>query len=136
MITKVKTGKKSTKRRTKAFAAAVMGKPSGQILERVKQATPEHFGIVSVDCAKERSKWMLADFYRCGDDWHLSQDSCSSPMITGRECSISGSRRNEPQQRGTLLVGLLARLGVTIQPPALQSGPLEAPAADSDTGDR
>lgn len=63
MVTKVKTGKKSTKRRTKAFAAAVMGKPSGQILERVKQATPEHFGIVSVDCAKDRSKWMLADFY-------------------------------------------------------------------------
>src|SRR5262249_57502469 len=24
---------------------------------------PEHFGIVSVDCAKARSKWMLADFY-------------------------------------------------------------------------
>ena len=46
------------------------------------------------------------------------------------------SRRNEPQQLGTLLVGLLARLGVTIQPPALQSLPLEAPAADSDKGDR
>ena len=24
---------------------------------------PEHFGIVAVDCAKARSKWMLADFY-------------------------------------------------------------------------
>ena len=24
---------------------------------------PERFGIVSVDCAKARSKWMLADFY-------------------------------------------------------------------------
>ncbi|MFO1042379.1 MAG: transposase [Planctomycetaceae bacterium] len=24
---------------------------------------PEHFGIVSVDCAKDRSKWMLCDFY-------------------------------------------------------------------------
>jgi len=46
------------------------------------------------------------------------------------------SRRNEPQQLGTLLVGLLARLGVTIQPPALQSLPLEASAADSDKGDR
>jgi len=46
------------------------------------------------------------------------------------------SRRSEPQQLGTLLVGLLARLGVTIRSPALQSGPLEAPAADSDTGDR
>ena len=63
MVTKVKTGKSRTKRRTKAFAAAVMGKPSGQIQERVKQAGPEHFGVVSVDCAKDRSKWMLADFY-------------------------------------------------------------------------
>ena len=46
MVTKIKTDKKSTKRRTKAFAAAVMGKPSGQILERVKPAAPEHLGIV------------------------------------------------------------------------------------------
>jgi transposase len=29
----------------------------------VEQATPEHFGVVSVDPAKPRSKWMLADFY-------------------------------------------------------------------------
>lgn len=63
MVTKVTTAKKSTQRRTKAFAAAVLGKPSGQILERVKQAGLEHFGIVGVDCAKDRSKWMLADFY-------------------------------------------------------------------------
>ena len=46
MVTKIKTDKKSTKRRTKAFAAAVMGKPSWQILERVKPAAPEHLGIV------------------------------------------------------------------------------------------
>src|SRR5487761_1574618 len=26
-------------------------------------AGPEHFGIVAVDCAKARSKWMLCDFY-------------------------------------------------------------------------
>ena len=30
---------------------------------RVQTVGPEHFGIVSVDCAKARSKWMLADFY-------------------------------------------------------------------------
>jgi len=29
----------------------------------VQKVGPEHFGIVSVDCAKARSKWMLADFY-------------------------------------------------------------------------
>src|SRR5690606_22614662 len=30
---------------------------------RVQAAGPERFGVVSVDCAKFRSKWMLADFY-------------------------------------------------------------------------
>ena len=63
MVTKVKGGKKATKRRSKAFANAVLGKPSGVIQPRVQQVGPEHFGIVSVDCAKARSKWMLCDFY-------------------------------------------------------------------------
>jgi transposase len=40
-----------------------IGKPAGQIQERVQTAGPEHFGIVSVDCAKRRSKWMLCNFY-------------------------------------------------------------------------
>jgi transposase len=30
---------------------------------RVQQVGPEHFGIVCFDCAKERSKFLLADFY-------------------------------------------------------------------------
>jgi hypothetical protein len=38
-------------------------KPSGTLHPRVQAAGPEHFGVVSVDCAKDRSKWMLADFY-------------------------------------------------------------------------
>jgi transposase len=38
-------------------------KPSGSLHPRVQKATPEHFGIVAVDCAKARSKGMLADFY-------------------------------------------------------------------------
>lgn len=63
MVTKVKTGRKSTKRRSQGFAQAVLGKPSGVIQPRVQQVGPEHFGIVSVDCAKDRSKWMLCDFY-------------------------------------------------------------------------
>jgi transposase len=42
---------------------ASVAKPSGSIHPRVQQAGPEHFGIVAVDCAKARSKWMLADFY-------------------------------------------------------------------------
>lgn len=40
-----------------------IGKPNGQIQERIRKVRPEHFGIISVDCAKRRSKWMLCDFY-------------------------------------------------------------------------
>src|SRR5713101_7701771 len=41
----------------------VLQKPSGVIHPRVQKVGPEHFGIVTVDCAKARSKWMLCDFY-------------------------------------------------------------------------
>ena len=41
----------------------VLQKPRGVIHPRVQKVGPEHFGIVSVDCAKARSKWMFADFY-------------------------------------------------------------------------
>src|SRR4029453_8278342 len=40
-----------------------VAKPSGSIHPRVQKVGPEHFGIVAVDCAKARSKWMLPDFY-------------------------------------------------------------------------
>jgi transposase len=56
---------KSTSSRSKArsHAAEFLQKPRGVIQPRVQKVGPEHFGIVSVDCAKARSKWMLADFY-------------------------------------------------------------------------
>lgn len=38
-------------------------KPGGVVHPRVQEVGPEHFAVVSVDCAKARSKWMLADFY-------------------------------------------------------------------------
>src|SRR4249920_2577096 len=38
-------------------------KPHGVIQPRVQKVGPEHFGILSVDCAKARFKWMLCDFY-------------------------------------------------------------------------
>jgi transposase len=41
----------------------VLQKPRGVIHPRVQKVGPEHFGVVAVDCAKARSKWMLADFY-------------------------------------------------------------------------
>jgi transposase len=41
----------------------VLQKPRGVIHPRVQAVGAEHFGIVAVDCAKARSKWMLTDFW-------------------------------------------------------------------------
>lgn len=38
-------------------------KPHGVLHPRVQKVGPERFGIVSVDCAKACSKWMLCNFY-------------------------------------------------------------------------
>src|SRR6516225_9816857 len=50
-------------KRSRSRPQQVLHKPSGAIHHRVQKVGPEHFGIVSVDCAKARSKWMLCDFY-------------------------------------------------------------------------
>jgi transposase len=52
---------KSKRRRIRR--SDVLQKPRGVIHPRVQKVGPEHFGIVGVDCAKARSKWMLTDFY-------------------------------------------------------------------------
>ena len=52
---------KSRTRRSRRYLTIV--KPSGSLHPRVQKVGPEHFGIVAVDCAKARSKWILADFY-------------------------------------------------------------------------
>jgi transposase len=44
-------------------AAFVLQKPSGQLTPRVVAVGPEHSGILCFDCAKERSRYFLADFY-------------------------------------------------------------------------
>jgi transposase len=38
-------------------------KPNGQLNARVQAVGPERFGIVALDVAKRRSRWLLADFY-------------------------------------------------------------------------
>lgn len=42
---------------------AFLGKPNGTIQPRVERVGPQHFGIVAVDCAKARAKWMFCNFY-------------------------------------------------------------------------
>lgn len=57
MVTRLK------KRKSAGSSKRFIGKPTGQIQERVQAVGPEHFGVVAVDCAKRRSKWMLCNFY-------------------------------------------------------------------------
>jgi transposase len=52
-----------TPKRRSATPPQTIHKPRGVIAPRVQAVGPEHFGIVCVDCAKARSKWMLTDFY-------------------------------------------------------------------------
>jgi hypothetical protein len=54
--------KRSRSRGGRRFVATVH-KSHGVIQPRVQRVGPEHFDIVSVDCAKARFKWMLCDFY-------------------------------------------------------------------------
>jgi len=63
MVATSKSRRKPTRSRSRKFRQAVLGKPSGIIQPRVQAVGPEHFGIVAIDCAKARSKWMLANFY-------------------------------------------------------------------------
>src|SRR5712691_3097370 len=53
---------RSRKSRSPRFTTVIQ-KPRGVIHPRVQLVGPEHFGIVSVDCAKARFKWMFCDFY-------------------------------------------------------------------------
>jgi transposase len=50
-------------RKRSAAPPQTIHKPRGVIAPRVQAVGPEHFGIVCVDWAKARSKWMLTDFY-------------------------------------------------------------------------
>ena len=50
-------------RKSRGSRRRFIGKPTGLIQERVQAVGPEHFGIVAVDCAKRRSKWLLCNFY-------------------------------------------------------------------------
>jgi len=48
---------------SKKVRGFLVQKPQGQFTERVQVVGPEHFGVVAVDCAKHRSKFLLCDFY-------------------------------------------------------------------------
>lgn len=54
---------KTRKRKSAGSKKRFIGKPNGQIQQRVQAVGPEHFGVVAIDCAKRRSKWMVCNFY-------------------------------------------------------------------------
>lgn len=58
-MTTIRARKRPSSRRS----APSVGKPRGVLHPRVQQVGPDHFGIVCFDCAKVRSKFLLADFY-------------------------------------------------------------------------
>lgn len=58
------TTQKSTRSRSKKTDShRYIGKPSGVIQQRVQEVGPQRFAVISVDCAKRRSKWMLCDYF-------------------------------------------------------------------------
>jgi len=54
---------KRNSRKNRANGPGRLGKPNGIIQPRVEEVGPQRFGVVAVDCAKARSKWMLCDFF-------------------------------------------------------------------------
>ena len=53
----------SSAHRNVARPAFILQKPTGELTPRVKAVGPEHFGLLCFDCAKQRSRYFLADFY-------------------------------------------------------------------------
>ena len=51
------------RRSAKGRKPFLLQKPNGVLTDRVQAVGPEHFGILAVDCAKARSRYLFADFY-------------------------------------------------------------------------
>jgi transposase len=60
-MSKLKSGRRRIA--SKGGRQVTLQKSQGTLHPRVQKVGPEHFGIVCVDCAKGRSKWLLGDFY-------------------------------------------------------------------------
>jgi transposase len=58
-VVRTRTRSRSSRRQTPTS----VGKPRGVLHPRVELVGPSHFGIVCFDCAKARSKFLLANFY-------------------------------------------------------------------------
>lgn len=63
MATATQTRNRKSNQSTKAAQSRYIGKPTGVIQARIREAGPQHFAVISVDCAKVRSVWMICDYY-------------------------------------------------------------------------
>jgi transposase len=63
MTTTRKSATTRTRRRGRSKYRSVVHKARGTFHPRVQKVGPEHFGLVCIDCAKARSKFMVVDFY-------------------------------------------------------------------------
>jgi hypothetical protein len=123
-----------------------VARPSGSIPPRVQRAGPEHFGIVAVDCAQARSKWMLADSSgkiltpptpveptrRGLDDFAAAiRRAMTDPHLADLVVAVERAGHSRaPVQRAAVAAGLEARI---VHP--LASGQFRRPADPGTTTD-
>lgn len=103
-----------SRRRGRKARPDVLQKPRGVIHPRVQKVGPEHFGIVAVDCAKARSKWMLSDFY----GKVLVQPTIVEHDRAGFEAAIAALRGVMKESDIRDLIVALERTGRDHHPPA------------------
>src|SRR6266849_3754880 len=115
-----------SRKRSSGRRPEVLQKPRGVIHPRVQKVGPEHFGIVSVDCAKARSKWMLCDFYgnviipptivehnRVGLEAAIAQIRQALPAHALHDCLVAVERTgryHRPVQRALAAAGFEVRI--------------------------
>ena len=79
---------------------------------------------------------VLADLKAATDLLPKSAHAAEATQLLEVHRKTVRSRKQEPQQLGSLLVHVLMRLGVTTDPPTINSTSLEAPADESSVSDR
>ena len=79
---------------------------------------------------------ILADLRAAAEQLPKSAHAGEAQPISEIQAKAARSRRSEPRELGSILVQVLARLGVTIPPPAINSTSLGAPVAESRVSDR
>jgi transposase len=79
---------------------------------------------------------ILADLQAAADQLPKASRADEARPIAAIQAKATRARRPEPQALGELLIHVLARLGVTIHAPAINSISLEAPVAEPRVSDR